>query len=278
MFCASEEGSTTTDSGSSSEGSSGGGSTTYTIGGSITGLSAAGLVLQNNSGDNLTVANGATSFTFATALSNGASYSVTVQTQPTGLSCGVTNATGTVSSANVTNVTVSCSSTKRIFVSATSYSGNLGGVSGADAKCQADGNKPSGGGTYKAMLSSGTARRACTSANCSGGTSEHADWVLLPNTKYVRSDGTTEIFTTNSNGIFEFGTLTNAISSGSGFVWTALNVNWTNNAQNCGNWSNTTGTNVIRGIPNSTVNSILATGTSNCDQTSPAVYLYCVEQ
>ncbi len=36
----------------------------FTIGGGITGLSASGLVLQNNGGDNLSVPSGATSFVF----------------------------------------------------------------------------------------------------------------------------------------------------------------------------------------------------------------------
>ncbi len=53
----------------------------YTIGGTVTGLVGGGLVLQNNGGDNLTVsANGA--FTFPTSVSSGASYAVTVLTQP----------------------------------------------------------------------------------------------------------------------------------------------------------------------------------------------------
>ena len=63
-------------------GSSGGGSTaTYTIGGTISGLSASGLVLANGA-DTVSPAANATSFVFPTALASGASYSVTVKTQP----------------------------------------------------------------------------------------------------------------------------------------------------------------------------------------------------
>ena len=81
-------------------------SSNLTIGGSVTGLTGAGLVLQDNGGDNLAISkNGA--FTFATALASGASYAVTVLTQPTGQTCAVTSGTGTAS-ANVTNVAVSC--------------------------------------------------------------------------------------------------------------------------------------------------------------------------
>ena len=87
----------------------GGSSSTYTIGGTVTGLSGTGLVLQDNGGDNLQVAaNG--SFHFATALGNGAAYAVTVLTQPTGpaQTCTVTGGSGAVSGANVTTVAVDC--------------------------------------------------------------------------------------------------------------------------------------------------------------------------
>ncbi len=84
------------------------GATTYTIAGTITGLTAAGLVLQNNGADNLTVASGSTTFTFATKLANGASYSVTVLTQPGNLTCTVSAGSGAVSAANVTGVGIVC--------------------------------------------------------------------------------------------------------------------------------------------------------------------------
>ena len=79
---------------------------TYSVGGTVSGLSGS-VVLQDNGGDNLTVsANG--SFTFATKLAAGASYNVTVKTNPTGQTCTIANGTGTIGSANVTNVTVTC--------------------------------------------------------------------------------------------------------------------------------------------------------------------------
>jgi len=81
---------------------------TYTIGGNLSGLGAGkSVVLHNNGGDALTRnANGG--FSFATALASGATYSVTVGTQPVGQTCTVSNGSGTVASANVTNVAVSC--------------------------------------------------------------------------------------------------------------------------------------------------------------------------
>ena len=81
---------------------------TFTIGGTVSGLNAStSVTLLDNGGDSLKVsANGA--FTFATALATGATYNVTVSAQPTGESCTVTNGSGTVGTANVTNVKVAC--------------------------------------------------------------------------------------------------------------------------------------------------------------------------
>ena len=80
---------------------------TYTIGGSITGLTASGLVLADNGGNPLPVSSGSTSFTFSTQLSYGASYAVAVSTQPSGQLCTVSNGSGTVTG-TVTSVTLSC--------------------------------------------------------------------------------------------------------------------------------------------------------------------------
>jgi hypothetical protein len=84
---------------------------TYTVGGTVGGLSGT-LVLQNNAGNDLSVAaNGM--FTFSTALVGGASYSVTVKTQPAVplQNCVVTNGSGAVSAGNVTNVSIVCTTT-----------------------------------------------------------------------------------------------------------------------------------------------------------------------
>jgi subtilisin-like proprotein convertase family protein len=83
---------------------------TYTIGGTIAGLTGSGLVLRLNGGSNLPVNPNATGFTFTTQLASGAGYAATVLTQPTGPSqtCTVANGTGTVPSANITSIGISC--------------------------------------------------------------------------------------------------------------------------------------------------------------------------
>jgi hypothetical protein len=83
---------------------------TYTIGGTVAGVPGGEtLIIQNNGGDDLTIsADG--SFVFLTPIADGATYSVTVLTNPASATCTVSGGTGTgtVSSANVTNVTIGC--------------------------------------------------------------------------------------------------------------------------------------------------------------------------
>ena len=78
----------------------------YTVGGTVTGLSGSGLVLQDNFGDTLPIS-GSGSFTFPTALTLGSPYSVTVFTQPSGQSCLITGGIG-IAQGNVSSVQVTC--------------------------------------------------------------------------------------------------------------------------------------------------------------------------
>ena len=101
---------------------------TYTVSGTVSGLSSGSVVLTNNGGDSLSVATDG-SFTFATALSGGAGYSVAVATQPSGQSCAVNNGSGSVGSANVTDVTVNCSASSVAPLSTASGGGGGGAAS-----------------------------------------------------------------------------------------------------------------------------------------------------
>ena len=83
--------------------------TDFTISGTVTGLHGAGLVLRNNGGNDLTVAASGT-VTFSSHLATGEAYAVAVKIQPVlpGQLCTVTNGSGTVGTANVTNVAIDC--------------------------------------------------------------------------------------------------------------------------------------------------------------------------
>lgn len=79
----------------------------YTVGGIMSGLPVGKtVVLRNTTGRLLSVtANGA--FTFVDPVDHGGTYGVTVHIQPTGLSCSVSNGSGTANGA-VSNVAVNC--------------------------------------------------------------------------------------------------------------------------------------------------------------------------
>src|SRR5581483_5487118 len=108
---------------------------TYTIGGTVSGLTGSGLTLQNNGGNNLSVAANATSFTFSSAVSSGTAYAVTVSAQPSGQTCTVSNGSGTAT-ANVTNVAVSC---KAAAASTFTIGGAVTGLTGAGLVLQDNG-------------------------------------------------------------------------------------------------------------------------------------------
>ncbi len=356
---------------------------TYTIGGTLSGLGAGKtLVLQNNSGDDLSLtSNGA--YTFATSLENGAAYSVSVLTQPTSQTCGTNSGSGTVASANVTTANFDCGPTPgtdivvedasrgaiaiswgaasdtitavdaleykvvistdsanldtiteadaltganlvmdwtaatlattanslssstsyaiavlvrdafgqkgfypvatqttlaglRLFITTSTYSGNLGGVSGADTKCSADASKPDLG-TYKAVITDGATRVACSVSNCGGGYSQ-SDWVLGASTTYVRLDNTT-IGTTGTTKIFSF-SLTNAISGTADTYWTGFISDWraVSDSGTCTDWTVSTAGGTPAGKPgigNSATSSAISTTNQNCDTSA---HILCAEQ
>jgi hypothetical protein len=146
----------------------------YSIGGTVSGLTSTGLVLQDNGGTSLSVsANG--TFTFANSVASSAAYSVSVLTEPTGQSCTVSNGSGTAS-ANVTNVQVSCSNVYTI-------GGTVAGLTGTGLMLQDNGgnNLPVGangaftfsdavasGATYSVSVLAQPTGQSCAISNGSG--------------------------------------------------------------------------------------------------------------
>jgi hypothetical protein len=98
---------------------------TFTIGGTVTGLLGSGLVLQDNGGGDLSIS-GNGSFTFAAPIASGATFEVTVLSQPSlpTQTCTVSGGTGTVGSGNVTSVAINCA-TNRYMIG-----GTIRGLSG----------------------------------------------------------------------------------------------------------------------------------------------------
>lgn len=84
-------------------------SSEYTVGGTVTGLSGSGLILELNDGSELPIeANGA--FTFPGSLSSGTAYNVAIKSQPAVRReiCAVTNGSGMVGVTDIGNILVNC--------------------------------------------------------------------------------------------------------------------------------------------------------------------------
>src|SRR3981189_3354790 len=102
----------------------------YNVGGAVTGLKGTGLVLQDNSVDDLRVnANGA--FTFSSRVAKGKTYAVTVKTQPSNpaQTCTVRDGSGTIAKASITGVVVSCSQAGRYAYVANQTAGTISAFS-----------------------------------------------------------------------------------------------------------------------------------------------------
>jgi hypothetical protein len=134
--------------------------TTYSVGGTVSGLTGTGLTLQNNGGDTLSVTGG--TFTFATKLPSGGSYDVTISAQPSGQTCTSSGNSGTVGSANVTTVLITC----------TTLTGTVS-ISNSPCAQSAEPPCPIGVGAnwqYTASVSGATNQAVTWSVSASGGT------------------------------------------------------------------------------------------------------------
>jgi hypothetical protein len=79
----------------------------YNVGGTVVGLTGTGLVVTDNASDNRSItANG--TFMFTSPVTSGSPFAVTISTQPSGQTCTVSGASGTVASSDVTSVVVNC--------------------------------------------------------------------------------------------------------------------------------------------------------------------------
>jgi hypothetical protein len=83
---------------------------TFTLGGTVTGLTGSGLTLSSN-GQSLVVG-AAGAFAFPEPIASGATYQVTVASQPESPAqeCGVSNGAGTLTNANIDSIAVTCAS------------------------------------------------------------------------------------------------------------------------------------------------------------------------
>lgn len=151
---------------------------TYTIGGTVSGLTGT-VVLQDNGGNDLSL-NSSGSFAFSQTIATGGPYAVTVKTPPAypprSQTCTITNGSGNVAAANVTNVTVAC--TTNSFTVGGTVSGLSGTLvlknNGADPRTLTTNGAftfPTAvvsGNTYAATIGTQPSGQTCSLTNASG--------------------------------------------------------------------------------------------------------------
>ena len=159
----------------------------------------------------------------------------------------------------------------RIGVTSTTYTGNLGGIAGADQKCQQWADANGYGGTWKALIGLAGVRDLTH------------DWPLQSNTTYYKASDGLLVDTIGSNGCFTY-PLNNPIaiedvelcSRHRCYAWTGLNddcsVGWT-----CNGWtSSSMAIEAYQGRAHNTEEGVLYVGTYFCGD-SPMNGLYCAE-
>ena len=99
-------------------------SSPYSLGGTVTGLTGSGLVIQNNGSEDLSItASG--SFVFPRKFDTNESYSISILTQPLSQTCSVLQSSGIVT-ADVNNISIDCIASPVVTVapSALAYTGS----------------------------------------------------------------------------------------------------------------------------------------------------------
>jgi hypothetical protein len=167
----------------------------HSIGGTIIGLSAAGLVLQNNGADNLMLAANATTFQFVSPVADGGGYAVTVFTQPAGLTCSVSNGVGTHVHADISSIQVTCNQT------AFSIGGTISGLTAGGLVLRNNGSDDlslaasstafefaasvAEGGTYAVTVAAQPAGQTCSVAQGTGVATAQVTGVMVTCTNIV---------------------------------------------------------------------------------------------
>jgi hypothetical protein len=101
---------------------------THAIGGTVSGLAAQGLILGQGA-DQLAIESSGNSvlFTFPTPVTQGAAYAVSIVQQPRDQICSVSAGSGTVATADIANVVVSCATeTGQLSIAITGLGNNAG--------------------------------------------------------------------------------------------------------------------------------------------------------
>jgi hypothetical protein len=174
--------------------------------------------------------------------------------------------------------------TKRIFVSSESYTGNLGGLTGADSLCQQLATTAKLGGTYKAWLSSTTTSASARLTHATvpyvlvNGVVVAQDWTGLTSGTLLSP------IDVNEGGGPAPMELLMCGQSNASVVWTATSTSGmlgTTQGATCADWtSSTTTTGAVLGFADRTDNGWTAACSAGSGSTicSGNAALYCLEQ
>ncbi len=160
------------------------------------------------------------------------------------------------------------------FVTSQTWNGNLGGIAGADAKCQAAATGAGAGGTFRAWVATDNTDRPAVRFENAGTTSSF----------YMFNSSGAEIKLVDNWGDLTDGNIDAAFSkdetggNASGQAWTNLNANGTyygGNAYSCSSWGSTASSNGHYGsIGPTNANWSSSSGGSSC---ASLLRLYCFQ-
>lgn len=177
---------------------------------------------------------------------------------------------------NSNSITVTIDNFYRVFVTSTSYNGNLGGFAGADAKCNAAAADANLGGTWRAWLSDNSTTQAKDRISTYPGYNQLLSIKKLNNVAIANNfadliDGT--IASAINRYEYNFQTIKNYN------VWTKTTqygTIHTENSYDCNVWTNptSTGGNPRRGSTDSITDNWTTSGHTGCNN---ALKLYCFE-
>jgi hypothetical protein len=157
---------------------------------------------------------------------------------------------------------------KRMFASAQTVTGSLGGLTGADAQCASWASAANLGGTWKAFLSTATVDAPSRIA-------EAGPWYNVTR-QYLMFNNKTGFTVGPINPIR---TEYNTVASGN--AWTGTKANGTADAVHCSNWTTSGATFYASvGTPNSTLNdgAIWMAKGGNAPVCGSSLRVYCFEQ
>lgn len=153
----------------------------------------------------------------------------------------------------------------RIFNTGTQFTGNIGGVAGADAACnnESDPGSPDINALYQAMIVAPGQRN--------GAAGSQIDWVMYPNVSYINTGDGQAIGTTNASGILSSNTAIGPAAS----VWTGMTASFGIGATHCASWLNGSSGTGVAGNATTASTGAFVSATPAC---TAVASLYCVEQ